>query len=73
MTADVITHLISNSSIDLDKALEGEKHIPDELERKKLAEKYNLPEHHRIVLTFDGSLFEVNKSLDKLVHVENWC
>ncbi len=73
LTADVITHLISNSSIDLDKALEGEIRIPDEPERKKLAEKYNLPEHRRIVLTFDGSLFEVKKSLDKVVQAENSC
>ncbi len=73
LTEDVIRNIIERAEIDMNNGLEGEIQLPDEETRLKLAQQYNLPEHRRIVLTFDGSLFEIKKPLDKLVQAENWC
>lgn len=57
---------------DMHNAIKGEIDMKDEAHRRSLAEKYNLSEHRDITMIFDGSLFQVKKSIDKLVQADNW-
>jgi hypothetical protein len=72
VTVTVVEDIVNKAMIDLNVVLKGEITILDESGRRALAEKYNLPKHCNITMTFDGSLFQVKKSLDKIVQADNW-